>query len=253
MQIIVNHVTRMRAPRICVAGIDERTRRHIRPITPRSDPLTRELLRSQGGPFGPGAVVDIGALAAQGRPPEVEDHRFAASQARHVEDLADDAYLTALGKVARGSVVEAFGPALREVRPRKLAVPAGRGECSLAVVEVRCPRLHIDGWGKLRLDLDDGHVSARLPVTDARFYGARMRSTAGWSATSAAGWPAGSGPTRCSAWRVRLVTLKPAACIGCSATGSASPTAPSATSRELQDGGWPDVRTQIRWADAAAG
>lgn len=172
MQIIVNHVTRMRAPRICVAGIDERTRRHIRPITPRSDPLTRELLRSQGGPFGPGAVVDIGALAAQGRPPEVEDHRFAASQARHVEDLADDAYLTALGKVARGSVVEAFGPALREVRPRKLAVPAGRGECSLAVVEVRCPRLHIDGWGKLRLDLDDGHVSARLPVTDARFYGA---------------------------------------------------------------------------------
>jgi hypothetical protein len=42
----------MTGSRICVAGIDTKTYRHVRPVTPPSDPLTRALLRENGGPFG---------------------------------------------------------------------------------------------------------------------------------------------------------------------------------------------------------
>ena len=60
MRIVVNHVTRMTGSRICVAGIDTVTYRHVRPVTGPRNPLTRELLRDNGGPFGAGALVDIG-------------------------------------------------------------------------------------------------------------------------------------------------------------------------------------------------
>jgi hypothetical protein len=62
MRIVVNHVTRMSSPRICVAGIDPETIEHVRPTTPPTDLITRSLLREEGGPFGMGAVVDLGAV-----------------------------------------------------------------------------------------------------------------------------------------------------------------------------------------------
>ena len=58
MQIVINHVTRMDPPRICVAGIEPDRLRHIRPVTPPTDLITRRLLREHDGPFGPGALVD---------------------------------------------------------------------------------------------------------------------------------------------------------------------------------------------------
>jgi hypothetical protein len=84
MQIVVNHVTRMEAPRICVAGFEARELEHVRPTTPPTDPITRKLLREEGGPFGMGAVVDLGAVASVPSPPEVEDHRFKTANARHL-------------------------------------------------------------------------------------------------------------------------------------------------------------------------
>jgi hypothetical protein len=93
MRIIVNHVTRMTGSRICVAGLDAATLQHIRPVTPATDLITRTLLRENGGPFGAGALVDLGGVVACPNAPETEDHRFATVQARHIEDLSDDVYL----------------------------------------------------------------------------------------------------------------------------------------------------------------
>jgi hypothetical protein len=169
MQIVVNHVTRMRAPRICVAGIETNTLEHVRPTTRATEPITRALLRSEGGPFGPGALVDLGDVVSEGVRPEVEDHRFATARARHVEDLGDELYLKVLDNVKHDGLETAFGPDVREIRPRKLAVPAGRGERSLAVIEVETPRLYIDSWGKLFLDVEED-IEAKLRVTDIRFY-----------------------------------------------------------------------------------
>lgn len=169
MQIVLNHVTRMRVPRICVAGIEPRSLVRVRPTTPQADPITRDLLRVKGGPFGPGALVELGDVVPEGKPPEVEDHRFETTQARHVEDLGDEEYLAILDRVARASLDLAFEPVLREIRPGKFAVPAGHGEGSLAVVPAEAAELRIE-WEKLYLHLQAGNGKAKLRVTDARFY-----------------------------------------------------------------------------------
>lgn len=159
----------MRIPRICVAGIEPQSLTPIRPTTPKDDPITRNLLRVKGGPFGPGALVELGDAFLEGKPPEVEDHRITTKQVQHVEDLDDEEYLTILDRVSDEDPGSAFGPNLREIRPRKLAVPAGQGQCSLAVVRIEEADLAIE-WGKLYLHLRTGSGKAKLRVTDARFY-----------------------------------------------------------------------------------
>ncbi len=175
-----------------MAGIKNDTFEHVRATTLKTDLLTRKPLRSEGGPFGPGALVDLGQVVREGRRPEVEDHRFATAQATHVEDLSNELYVDVLEEVSQGSIEIAFGSDLREICPRKFAVPANRGERSLAVVEVETPMLYIDRWRKLYLDVDDGDIEAKLRVTDARFYEPdqeTVRST--WWRTFVGGWHVG--------------------------------------------------------------
>ncbi len=93
MRIVVNHVTRMRSPRICVAGINPETLEHVRPVTRMGEVLTRDMLRKDGGPFGPGALVELGSVVPSPRAPEMEDHRFVASRAKRLEDVSDETYL----------------------------------------------------------------------------------------------------------------------------------------------------------------
>jgi hypothetical protein len=169
MRILVNHLTRMRDQRICVAGIDTATTTHVRPTTPRADPITRSMLMSEGGPFAPGAIVDLGQVSPSGSPPEIEDRRFATANARHIEDLSDADFLAMLDRVKSASIEDAFGPDVFEVRPHKFAVPKGAGKCSLAVTALDAPRLYV-AWDKLWVDIDDGAVEAKLRVTDVRFY-----------------------------------------------------------------------------------
>lgn len=70
MRIIVNHLTRMTNPRICVAGIDVDTYDHVRPTTHANDLITRAMLREHGGPFGVGALVDLGPVEPRPTVPE---------------------------------------------------------------------------------------------------------------------------------------------------------------------------------------
>jgi hypothetical protein len=171
MRIVVNHVTRMGAPRICVAGIDPKTNAHVRPTTTPSDLITRDLLRTEGGPFGMGAVVDIGDAIPVPSAPETEDHRFRTAEARHVEDLSGDEFLALLEKVSAGGLLNAFGPELEPVG-WKYATEAGCGACSLAVLGAqRRPVLSVDDrFGRLQIRFNDLDRPVYLPVTDVRFY-----------------------------------------------------------------------------------
>jgi hypothetical protein len=45
MRIVLNHITRFTGTRICIAGVELAELEHVRPTTPSSDPITRELLR----------------------------------------------------------------------------------------------------------------------------------------------------------------------------------------------------------------
>ena|ERR1700742_1435293 len=112
MQIIINHLTRMSAPRICVAGVDSQSFEHVRPTTPPTDLITRNLLLENGGPFGVGAVVDLGTTIARPNAPEVEDYEFVAVRARLVEHLADDDYLGVLAEISENTWSEPSAPSL---------------------------------------------------------------------------------------------------------------------------------------------
>ena len=141
------------------------------PTTPAYDPITRPLLRGEGGVFRIGSVVDLGAVTPEPTPPENEDHRFRTDRARHVEDLSAKEFVGVLEEVAAPDLEEAFGPALERVR-WKYAVEPGHGERSLAVVKARSqPRLEIDDrYGNLQLRFDDPEPPTYLRVTDIRFY-----------------------------------------------------------------------------------
>jgi putative nucleic acid modification protein with dual OB domain len=169
MQIIVNHLTRMKTQsRICVAGIERDTLAHIRPVTPPDDLITRTLLRDNGGPFGIGALVDLGPVTPQPNPPETEDHRFHTARARLIRQLTADGYWAMLDKIQVGSLQNAFGSNLEE-RGRGYAVEAGRGDRSLAVLPIRGrPRLAVDRYGKVRLSLRYPDPEASFSVADVR-------------------------------------------------------------------------------------
>lgn len=174
MRLIVNHVTRMTGTRICVAGIDTVTYRHVRPVTPPGSLLTRTLLRENRGPFGAGALVDIGNVTPCPNAPETEDHEFDVTCATRVGDVDGEAYLELLGAIGQADIQAAFGPVLVEVRRRKFAVPAGDGERSLAVVPVTGPELRVMS-DKLYLRLKAPAAPADLRVTDVRFYTPDLR------------------------------------------------------------------------------
>jgi hypothetical protein len=94
---------------------------------------------------------------------------FATADARRVEDITDELYLEVLDEVSDPDIPAAFGPDLEEIRPRKLAVRAGHGSRSLAVVPLVKPRLQIE-FDNLFLKLDTPNTLATIRVSDYRFY-----------------------------------------------------------------------------------
>jgi hypothetical protein len=146
-------------------------------MTYRSDQITRELLRDEGGPFGMGSIVDLGKVVPVPSPPETEDHRFKTASARHVEDMDGDEFLELLDRVSAPSLATAFGPALERMK-WKYAVEIGCGTHSLAVVRGRKRSyLSVDKrYGRLQLRFNDVEPQAYVPVNDIRFYEADQKS-----------------------------------------------------------------------------
>ncbi len=169
MRIVINHITRMEAPRICVAGIDPGAGRHLRPTTGRSHPLTRDLLAEEGGPFALGALIELGEVTADSKPPETEDHRFWPARAQVLGQVSPKRYLELLHEHAQERLDTIFGEEL--VRHEwSYAVDKDRGAASLGVLRPRRkPDIEVDKYGKLRLRLNYGRKPAFLPVTDVRF------------------------------------------------------------------------------------
>jgi hypothetical protein len=170
MRIVVSHLTRMEAPRICVAGLDPRTGRHIRPTTGASHPLTRRLLSDHGGPFSIGALVELGEVAAKPDPPETEDNLFWPHRAKALGRLSSDRYLELLRGHAAHSLRAIFGEELQR-NNWSYAVEQGSGAASLGILRVqRRTDIALDRYGKLRLRLPQPGKPAYLPVTDLRFF-----------------------------------------------------------------------------------
>jgi hypothetical protein len=170
MEIVLCHLTRMIAPRICIAGIDPQSALQIRPVTPKGDPITRRLLRAEGGELSLGTLVDFGELTPQPSPPETEDHEFKTDAIRDVRDLDGDELLDLLGQAGDEDIHSAFGPCLEPVRGG-YALEAGSGERSLAIVTAgEQPSLEVDRYGRLRVRVPDLEGAPALSLNDVRFY-----------------------------------------------------------------------------------
>jgi hypothetical protein len=157
---------------MCVAGVDADTFEHVRPTTPPTDLITRALLRENGGPFGIGALVDLGPVTPRPNAPETEDHSFVTRRAKHVEQLTDEEYVQVLEEISAPTLEAAMGPELQAMKNGKWSIEVGSGTRSLAVLHPRGRlRLRLE-FGKPRLHLSYPDDRANLSVADLRFYAA---------------------------------------------------------------------------------
>ncbi len=166
MRIIVNHLTRMQPGYICVAGIDVASGHHIRPVL--KGRISTHLLASNGGPFGMAALVDLGAVQYCGRAPQVEDHTFHFINTHSLGVIPHERFWKMLQNVARSSLVEIFGSALRAHR-NGCVVDLGEGEASLGcLIPSSPPHLYVGVDDKIRANITDGTFTVNLSVTDIR-------------------------------------------------------------------------------------
>ena len=86
MQVVINHLTRMRRGYICVAGIDLGAGRQVR-LMPKGNGLRYPDLAAHGGLFEIGAVLDVGRATPMSKPPETEDHEFGRRYSRRLQSL----------------------------------------------------------------------------------------------------------------------------------------------------------------------
>jgi hypothetical protein len=172
MQIVVNHLTRMQAGFMCVAGIDLATGLHVRPVL--DCQMTIELLGVHGGPFDVGRIVDLGETRFVGRVPEVEDQWFAAAAARHAGDMPSDEFWQLLQGIAHEKLGAIFGPDLERVGATCAVTETG-GLRSLGCYSASAGRLFVDRGHerpRVRFSWQAGDHSFTVPVTDIRLYGA---------------------------------------------------------------------------------
>ncbi len=173
MEIAINHLTRMKSPYVCVAGVD-RSGAHKRPVLA-YEQLHRLLLGAEGGPFSLGTVLDLGSTTARPAPPEVEDAEFEWEGVRPVRTLDREGFLRVLSFVAKPNLREIFGLDLDSLSATAAAVPEGKGRGSLGVLEMagEVELTTRNRFGKHEItfsfrDADLGFMS--LKVTDIRLW-----------------------------------------------------------------------------------
>lgn len=169
MKIVLNHLTRMKPGYICVAGIDQTSGKHVRPVLAGSQ-LTNALLKREGGPFDIAAVVDLGSVRANGSPPEVEDHLFDPQKTKATTVLAPAKFWKLLEGASEPSLVAIFGNDLKP-NGNVMAVDVRKGNASLGcLLPRRPPDIEIDRYGKVKIRLREGIYDLYLSVTDLRVY-----------------------------------------------------------------------------------
>lgn len=174
MYIVITHLTRMRAGRIGVAGVDAETHRFVRP-TLWGRPLGLQDVVPNGGPFDVGAVVELGEVRPTPTRPALEDCEYEPG-AIVEHGLASGAeYWSLLRQLARPKLRGIFGGPLRHHGSRGAAVEEGAGIASLGILAPRGrPKLYVvdgrDGCKVLRLHLRDKELDLFATVTDLRLH-----------------------------------------------------------------------------------
>lgn len=178
MIIVVNHLTRMREGRICVAGVEPESGRHVRPVTKWGQIDGRLLagrsLDGREGPFNMAHVVDLGHTTPDPQKPHVEDHAFVPWKARFIERLRAEDFWALLYRMSRPSLKMIFGDELRLTD--RQACGLGTGDASLGILRpVNRPRIYLrreknSFQASVRMCIDDGQLHVDVGVTDLRLF-----------------------------------------------------------------------------------
>lgn len=171
MVITVNHLTRMHPPYICAAGLHNQVA--VRAVV--MGQLHKRWLRSKGGVFAIGAVVDLGPVKHVGTAPEHEDYRFDPAVAKFAGLVDALTFWRRLEHIAQPSLDSIFGDDLVKRGRWSCAVNRGCGAASLGCLKVYgTPEISIRGLGPrggLRLAIADPILGKLdLGITDVRFF-----------------------------------------------------------------------------------
>ena len=176
MQVVINHLTRMKKGYICVAGVQRGTTRHIRPVLAGAQQLGTDLLARHGGVFEIGFVVELGKVRPAPKPPETEDHEFDPRSAQMVGQLKAKEFWTLLRPLSKRTLGEVFGDALTQRGATSCGLDVGGGTVSLGLLRPESPpvlyvKTREAGKQVVRMKLADlGFHKLDLSVTDIRLY-----------------------------------------------------------------------------------
>jgi len=159
----------MKAGFICVAGVEPDTLKLIRPVL-KGGQLPRNLLRKEGGALEIGALVDLGETKKVARAPEMEDHEFSLNELKLVRRLKPTDFWKLLGETSHSELRLIFGDDLRQ-HGKSCTVDVGCGVGSLGhLVPGTIEILEVNTFGKIRIQISDGHLGPNISVTDIRLY-----------------------------------------------------------------------------------
>jgi hypothetical protein len=173
MEIVICHLTRMKAPNICIAGIEPGTGYQIRPVI-RQGQLNTALLDCMGGCINMAKVLETGPVKDVGQKPEVEDRLFNPSRLAEVKRLKPHEFWGLMLTYSKDSLREIFGDDL-EARKFSCVVKKGAGIASLGLLlPQKTPAIELnefEGKKKIRVKLIEKDQTFYLSLTDLRFYG----------------------------------------------------------------------------------
>lgn len=166
--IVVTHLTRMRGGHICIAGLDTTSNKHVRPVLGRA--IERAFLTQGSSEIRIGSTIQFARMTPVPNPPEIEDCLFQIEECTLMGQVSVADIRKFCSNVARIQLTDIFGPLLHR-NGRTWALPEGQGAASLGVLRgavVGAP--HVDGYGNVRMTVDDGAGQATVPVTDLRLF-----------------------------------------------------------------------------------
>lgn len=163
-EIVLNHLTRMKDDRVCVAGLTA-DGTHVRPLLPRQRPWTEEHVCPRG-PLRLGSRLAFTGEARRPDPPHTEDYVVDEWDVAGTRDYAG--FLGALSTAAVPLEL-CFGAAHDVVPGRHVVLAPGTGACSLAVVRTSSADLY-QRAGRLRVGLEHASLGdVDMKVNDVRF------------------------------------------------------------------------------------
>jgi hypothetical protein len=185
VDLLICHLTRMRPPMVCTAGLALGNLRHVRP-KPQSGHLGVGHLHAHGGVLRLGRVIRFLTCHPCPQRPEVEDTQATFRTAQVLGELEPHEFMDRLDRVAwegDAGLQQVFGDDLLRMGLTH-AVPVGAGAASLGIV--RCPARRVglairpptpfNDRPQVRVHIEPGAIDSAgngrkdLPVTDIRFY-----------------------------------------------------------------------------------